>query len=195
MSHLGEIIRTSKLPYLIRYGEMSRNVDYGILVLSQGRCMFSVCAKTVMPMHICVLTRAYRKVECVIPLAPMSDTLAPLPLSEDLLIAARLAIGLMPIEDYAVPDEFVDMIGKQYAEQRSTDYAEGRPVTTNADLSRRLELARLVTRSFGRKVLDIECWEYAGNLEAERLERLKMMPTREGGTNPVRTAIKETAGR
>ncbi|KAJ3002151.1 hypothetical protein HKX48_002501, partial [Thoreauomyces humboldtii] len=40
ISNLGKLIRTAKLPYLIPYGEMDREVDYGVLVLSQGKCMF-----------------------------------------------------------------------------------------------------------------------------------------------------------
>ncbi|KAJ3190126.1 hypothetical protein HDU85_000417 [Gaertneriomyces sp. JEL0708] len=158
IAHLSDIIQTAKLPYIIRFGEMSRNIDLAILVLSQGRCMFPV--------------------ECVVPLIASGDAPVPTPVPEDIIDAARTLLGLMPGEPYSVPEEFVNDIGKEFAAQRAADHAAGRPIMSNADLGRRLEVARLVVRSFGRTELDQECWEHAGTLEAERIQRERKLPER-----------------
>ncbi|TPX71101.1 hypothetical protein SpCBS45565_g01325 [Spizellomyces sp. 'palustris'] len=158
VAHLGEVIRTAKLPYIIRYGEMKRNVDYNFLVLSQGRCMFAI--------------------DCIVPLVPTTEESVATPIPDDLKNDARIILGLFPEEDYQVPGDMVELIGRQYAEQRAADFEAGRPVTTNLDLSRRLEVARLVTKSFGRGSLDVECWDHAGMLESERMARVKKLPER-----------------
>ncbi|KAI9096981.1 putative alanine racemase-domain-containing protein [Phlyctochytrium arcticum] len=181
LQHLQEVIRSAKLPYIIQYGEMRRDVDLRMLVISQGRCLFGI--------------------DCAVPLvrgASTEDSAIP----PEILSDARTALEYYSTLPYEVPPQLVELIGRQFAEQRSSEHSSGQPITSNLDLSRRLEIARLVVKSLGRTELDVECWEWAGRLEAERVKRVRALPERKEGPRPrnvpVTTAappVYEQAGR
>ncbi|TPX57260.1 hypothetical protein PhCBS80983_g03945 [Powellomyces hirtus] len=152
LSHLGTTLRTAKLPYLIPYGDMTRDVDYGVLVLSQGKCMFGV--------------------DCTLPLRPTthgSTRLPPFPAQLLAQTRALLATLRSPPTSYTIPPAMVDTISSDYAAHRRA----GETTMDMQALSTRLEVAKLVARSCGKHTLDTACWERARRLEVQRRTRLR----------------------
>ncbi|KAJ3275995.1 hypothetical protein HK104_003723 [Borealophlyctis nickersoniae] len=161
ISHLGELVRTGSLPYIVRYGEMRLPLDVSSLILSQGRSMFQP--------------------EIVVPVAPAGDAPLPTPVPASLLDDARLFLAWMRQEEYSLPDDLRTTIANEFAAQRASERASGDSiVTTPAGLSRQLEVAKLVAKSFGLRALDAECWERAKELERKRMARVHQLPKNAG---------------
>ncbi|KAJ3012100.1 hypothetical protein HKX48_006444 [Thoreauomyces humboldtii] len=177
ISNLGKLIRTAKLPYLIPHGEMDREVDYGVLVQVAPHYFFRI-----LPIQV----------DCYIPLRPRSSSPSttistpadPSPLSSTTLQTVRRYLATSSHRStYEIPPTMVDAITKDYADRRSSGSA-----VDMTDLSRRLEVAKLLCRSLGRERLDEEIWERSGSLEAERIVRVRegVVGKTDGGAGAAR---------
>ncbi|KAJ3145714.1 hypothetical protein HDU89_006949 [Geranomyces variabilis] len=155
VQHLATAIRGARLPCLIPYGEISQDIDLRFLVLSQGKCMFGI--------------------DCIVPLVPSAQLSSSPPPSlaevdAALLARARALLATAQHAPYSIPQEMVDVIGADYSAQRAAAPIKG--AVDMGDLSRRLEVAKLLCRSLGKRELGREEWEWAGRLEEERRVRV-----------------------
>ncbi|KAJ3153656.1 hypothetical protein HDU86_005154 [Geranomyces michiganensis] len=175
IQHLSTAIRSARLPCLIPYGEISQDIDLRFLVLSQGKCMFGI--------------------DCIVPLVPaQAGNTPPAPVEVDsaLLARTRTLLATAQHAPYSIPQAMVDVIGMDYSAQRAAAPLKG--AVDMGDLSRRLEVAKLLCRSLGKHELGKEEWEWAGRLEDERRMRVGVKKAPAAATAAAAPQV-EVAGR
>lgn len=159
LDFINTVISTSRLSVECTSGSfVTVESDLNIILLSQGRSLVSV--------------------DCVLPYSPQESS-TPVEASDSELNLYRAFIAHGNTLDYDVPESFQEFVHNDFAEQRKLQRLDGKPVMTAQDLMDRLELGRLITKSYGMTELTLEYWQIACSLDSERKARLAQLPKKE----------------
>jgi len=103
-------------------------------------------------------------------------------LTVPLLNKLRTYITSCRLADYSLSDETQRAVQDDFVTSRQQQQGEGasNASMTVEDLHQHLVLARLVALSFGKSSLDPSDWEKVKNMEAERKQRVRNLPSRSG---------------
>ncbi|RKP07185.1 putative alanine racemase-domain-containing protein [Thamnocephalis sphaerospora] len=152
---LVRIAQTQQLDYVFPFrGDLSFPTDLGVLVFSAARSMIPT--------------------DFVLPLQQPSAATATETAQPD---HAELAcwqryLAVMRTLPHEIPDAMSQQIQEDFVCRRRAEMEQNTPLTTDAELSRELLVARLLAQSYGEHTLKAEHWEHAQRLEAERRARL-----------------------
>ncbi|KAJ3190611.1 hypothetical protein HK101_008537 [Irineochytrium annulatum] len=155
-THMKVLISTASVPYGFDLGGSAVftkdfPVDFGLVILSNGRCMFST--------------------DLAIPLLPSSD--APASNWKGSLDGIRALISAVRHENYTIPEDMLEVVHTDYANERKKDVQESRKEQTPEALLNRLEIARGLSLLSGHNQLTAECWQRAGQMESQRFTRVR----------------------
>ncbi|CAG8449847.1 8679_t:CDS:10 [Ambispora leptoticha] len=150
MQTLTDILNTQKLNYLFPFNKFQFNIDIGLIILSTAKSFFPA--------------------DCVIPLKPLNTKEAMPLLSEETLTEFRKYISIMRYSDYSISESISEFVQDDFVKQRQIAARNGRSLMTPDDLFLQMNLARLITLSFGETELTTEIWEYTQKLEHARKE-------------------------
>ncbi|KAJ3329214.1 hypothetical protein HDU76_008393 [Blyttiomyces sp. JEL0837] len=165
LQHLSHLISHSEISYAFGVGESQQvtkaDVDLGVLVLSEGKCMFQM--------------------ENVLPIQPgSSNGWAGGAADLDLI---RTFIGVLRVnEEYSVSDEMQDVVKDFFVSARKDSKASnGNNIYSQEALALRLEIARCVSLFGGNRGLTMEAWVRSGEMEEVRMKRVQELPVRKDG--------------
>ncbi|KAG9297888.1 hypothetical protein G9A89_018169 [Geosiphon pyriformis] len=157
---LAQVLRNQKLNYVFPFSNFEFNIDIGLIILSNAKSLFPA--------------------DCAIPLDhSMGINTTPSP-SPDTMNNFRKYLSIMRHSEYLIPENIAEFIQRQFVSQRQEASREGTPLMTPEDLFFRMNLARLVTLSFGEVELTTELWNYTQKLDRarqQRIEQIGLAPT------------------
>eukprot|EP01102_Stenamoeba_stenopodia_P013168 TRINITY_DN4234_c0_g1_i1.p1 TRINITY_DN4234_c0_g1~~TRINITY_DN4234_c0_g1_i1.p1 ORF type:complete len:742 (-),score=143.21 TRINITY_DN4234_c0_g1_i1:942-3167(-) len=171
LSALSDLLQWQRVDYDFQYHKMEFSVDYPSVVLSDGNSLLKNTKLTasavdgiesdwfIVPL-LSSLTEKNVTYEIPAVRAPLTADW----FYENIRKFMALARHIEPSMD----DNLSERVATDFATLRKTD-----PTVNEFTLHRWLNLARLVTISFGQTRITTAMWDYARNLETQRSERLR----------------------
>lgn len=167
---ISKVINNGKLDYIIEYGELKCTADYKFIVISEGKSMFGIDCSIPINENIYNHKEIEKKEEGK---------------EEEFDIELiRNYLKYLPLLKYEIPEELTKKIADDYVKLRKENNNSNNG-PSNIDLSRCLELSRLISRSKGEMKLTVESWKYACNIDKLRLNRLNELKQRKFNNNNV----------
>ncbi|KAM3583050.1 hypothetical protein VKS41_004805 [Umbelopsis sp. WA50703] len=157
---LNKVIQQQLLGYAYPFHEFDLSTDLGFIVVSRAKSMF--------PCHCMVPLNN----SSTIPLQSLEDNNS-LNISEQVLCNFRKYLHILKYLDYDIPESISQHIQERFVEARKAASSQSLPLPTQDDLMMQLNLARLVSLSFGSTELTQELFDYTLNLEKTRTSRLE----------------------
>lgn len=157
---LNKVIQQQLLGYAYPFHEFDLSTDLGFIVVSRAKSMF--------PCHCMVPLNK----SSTIPLQSLEDNDS-LNISEQVLCNFRKYLHILKHMDYDIPESISQHIQQRFVEARKEASSQSQPLPTQDDLMLQLNLARLVSLSFGSSQLTQELFDYTLNLEKTRSSRLE----------------------
>ncbi|KAJ3076788.1 hypothetical protein HDU98_000088 [Podochytrium sp. JEL0797] len=170
---LNDLITFAELPFAVGGGNDSPDfsagkllVDFGVLVLSQAKCMFDI--------------------KCVVPVQPAPEHAVPsvenaARVSEEDMNTMRAYLGaVLRCDAYTVSEEMNETLTAFFMTQRKQSQAKGEKLYTQDAFMLRMEIARALTLLAGGDELTMEAWNKSGEMEAERLARVERVGKKGG---------------
>ncbi|KAJ8652435.1 hypothetical protein O0I10_011902 [Lichtheimia ornata] len=156
---LSNIINHQSLSYIFPYSQFDFDTDLVVLTLSHGKSM--------LPNH------------CTLRIEPQYNLDELPPMDEDMLDYFRMYIEDLRHAEYEIPEQVSEYIQTTFVNGRKTASANGTPLPSQDDLMLRVSLARMVSLSFGERVLSKESYDHAMRLDTSRKARTGTQTTGE----------------
>ncbi|KAL1933589.1 hypothetical protein VTP01DRAFT_7679 [Rhizomucor pusillus] len=153
---LNNVIQNQSLKYDFPYSQFDFDTDISIISLSSG--------KSILPNHCSV------RLEPIYNLAEIDEPLPNLP--AETMNIFRMYLQAAKHSAYDIPAEVSEYIQSNFVNERKSASESGKTLPTQEDLMLRVNLARLVSLSFGEKTLKKESYDYAKSLDESRKSRL-----------------------
>ncbi|ORZ01013.1 putative alanine racemase-domain-containing protein [Syncephalastrum racemosum] len=144
---LTNVIQNQTLSYVFPYSQFDFDTDLINLTLSAGKSM--------LPSDLSLrLSPSYENGEGL-PVLP-----------EETLNLYRMYIDAAKFSEYTIPPDVSEYIQTCFVNERKTAVAQSKTLPSQDDLMRRVNLARLVSLSFGQSELTKESYEHAQRLDS-----------------------------
>lgn len=162
---LSSLFTTYKLPYAFPYSTIDMDIDYRFIVMSQGKSFLPVT--THVPLHLPDgnASALYGKL-----VKPSDDLLVSM---RNYLQSVRMLTG--DPNAFKIPSEVSEAIQEDFVQSRkaqSQTTGASSSMETQQELSRNIEIARLLSLSHGRKELTWVDWVEAKRLNDQRRLRI-----------------------
>lgn len=154
---LQRLIKAQSMQYDFQFYSLQFHTNIPVVIFSEGKSMLEN--------------------DSWVPLEPLNlpvpQTAAGAAPGEEILNQFRTFISLLRLREYEIAPEVATQVEQEFAQQRQQAHLTGAPKVSQEDLFSRLALARLLAISFGEGTLTSERWQYARELEAQRLARVQ----------------------